>query len=79
MHLNLLQFIALSFVFGWTGGQVLQQGYMPSLLLGLLGAFIAAYLNNAHGIVFNKIKSIFKSIKSPISLINPDCSAIGIN
>ncbi len=52
MKLNLIQFIALSFVIGWVGGEVIKSSYEVCLSLGCLGAFIGAYLNNAHGILW---------------------------
>jgi|GEM_PF-6532720 uncharacterized membrane protein YeaQ/YmgE (transglycosylase-associated protein family) len=58
MKLNLIQFIALCFVFGWVAGQVTMLPYHTSLLLGILGAVIAAYLNDAHGKAYKSIKAI---------------------
>ncbi len=55
MKLNLIQFIALSFVIGWVGGQVIKSPYEVCLALGLLGAFIAAYINNAHGLLWQEL------------------------
>ncbi len=56
MKLNLIQFIAFSFIVGWVCGQILKASYETCLYLGLLGAFIAGYLNNAHGITYKKLK-----------------------
>lgn len=55
MKLNLVQFISISFVIGWVFGQALKFPYEVCLSLAFLGAFISAYLNNAHGILWRMI------------------------
>lgn len=56
MKLNLVQFISISFVIGWVAGQVIKSPYEVCLGLGFLGAFIAGYINNAHGELWKLLK-----------------------
>lgn len=60
MKLTLLQFITLFFVFGWVGGQVVGAPYNQCLALGIMGAALIAYLNNAHKILWGYIVKAFK-------------------
>lgn len=60
MKLTLLQFIALFFVFGWTGGQVVGAPYSQCLTLGIIGAALVAYLNDAHKLLWASLVKIFK-------------------
>jgi len=57
MKLNLLQFIAFAFMLGWVGTDVIGgASYHERLFISTMLAFIAGYLNNAHGIIWDKIR-----------------------
>lgn len=57
MKLTLLQFIAFAFMLGWVGTDVVGGAtYQERLEISIFLAMIAAYLNNAHGIIWGKIK-----------------------
>ena len=59
MKLNLLQFIAFAFMLGWIGMDVVGSTYHERLVVSLFLAMMTAYLNNAHGICWSKLKSLF--------------------
>lgn len=60
MKLTLPQFITLFFVFGWIGGQVVHASYDTCLGLGIMGAAIFAYLNNAHKLFWTSVVKTYK-------------------
>jgi hypothetical protein len=60
MKINLMQLIAFSFSFGWVIGQVLNMERGECLQMAIYGAFLAAFANNAHGILWNRLKDVIK-------------------
>lgn len=62
MKLTVLQFTTLCFVSGWVAGQVIRGDYWTCLYLALLNAFIGAYLNDAHKILWASIVKAAKCL-----------------
>jgi len=60
MKLTLLQFIMLTFVFGWVAGQLLQAPYKTCLGLGLFIALLNAYTYDAHKLLWAFILNTLK-------------------
>lgn len=60
MKLTIAQFTALCFVIGWVAGQVIQADYQTCLYLASLNAFIGAYLNNAHKLMWALLLKVTK-------------------
>ena len=56
MQLNFVQYIAFFFMLGWVVGDVISLSHHEKILFGTGAALLAAYLNNAHGILWKKIK-----------------------
>ena len=60
MKLTLPQFLTLCFVAGWVAGQVIRGDYWTCLYLASLNAFIGAYLNDAHKLLWASLLKTFK-------------------
>lgn len=59
MKINLTQMIAFSFAFGWVVGEVLNMDRRDCLEMAIYAGILAAFINNAHGILWQKIKKVF--------------------
>ena len=55
MKLKISEYIGLHFVLGWVAAQALQCDYTSCVKIACFNAFIGAYLNNAHWIIWEKI------------------------
>lgn len=58
--LTLLQFIAFAFVLGWVIGDVMKLDYYNRLYVASFSAFIGAYINDAHKILWEYVIKTFK-------------------
>lgn len=56
MKLNLMQFVAFSFVLGWVAVDVVGGTYSEHLFYASIIALGTAYLNNAHGKIWEGLK-----------------------
>lgn len=61
--LNLVQFIAFSFMVGWVGMDVIHADYHQKLFWATVLAFGTAYFENAHGKFWKYLKTFFKNKK----------------
>jgi hypothetical protein len=60
MKINLTQLIAFSFSFGWVIGEILNMDRRGCIEMAIYAGIMAAFFNNAHGILWNKIKELVK-------------------
>lgn len=62
MKLNLLQFMAFAFMLGWVGTDVIGGAtYQERLCIATFLALMTGYINNAHGLMWRKLKSWISS------------------
>jgi len=60
ISLTLLQFIAFSFVLGWVIADVMKLDYYNRLYIASFSAFIGAYINDAHKVIWESMVKTFK-------------------
>ena len=60
ISLTLLQFVAFAFVLGWVIGDVMKLDYYNHLYVASFSAFMGAYINDAHKVLWAYILKAFK-------------------